>query len=138
MRISLRYRPRFLHPLAVPAVLRAPVRFTPDEDGSLHAALLIPADGQGEGEVSRDPAALHRHLDQGGAVLIVQGGLQESWHRDHAGEMELLVYNVMVVTTDAKRRAHATRLTAAGDPGFRRRIKALTRQALAQMQVYAS
>ena len=119
-------------------MLRAPVRFTPDEDGSLHAALLIPADGQGEGEVSRDPAALRRHLDQGGAVLIVRGGLQESWHRDHAGEMELLVYNVMVVTTDAKRRAHAARLTAAGDPGFRRRIKALTRQALAQMQVYAS
>ncbi|AFD27529.1 hypothetical protein DGo_PB0260 (plasmid) [Deinococcus gobiensis I-0] len=130
------YGPQFLSPEETATILQTPVQFTPQEGGTLHAALLIPTEG--EAELSGDSAALSRHLGQGQAALIVQGRVQVTPDTDHSGELELLVDTVIVVTANAECRALAAQLTEARDARLRARIKLLILQVLAQMKVYAS
>ena len=134
MYVSMSYGPQFLSPEEAATVLQTPVQFTPQEGGTLHAALLIPTEG--EAEMPSDPAALSWHLDQGQAALIVQGRVQVTPDTDHSGELELLVDTVIVVTANAECRARSAQLTEARDARLRARIKLLILQVLAQMQVY--
>ncbi|WP_145975501.1 hypothetical protein [Deinococcus gobiensis] len=136
MNVSMSYGPQFLSPEETATILQTPVQFTPQEGGTLHAALLIPTEG--EAELSGDSAALSRHLGQGQAALIVQGRVQVTPDTDHSGELELLVDTVIVVTANAECRALAAQLTEARDARLRARIKLLILQVLAQMKVYAS
>lgn len=134
MNVSMSYGPQFLSPEEAATVLQTPVQFTPQEGGTLHAALLIPTEG--EAEMPYDPAALSRHLDQGQAALIVQGRVQVTPDTDHSGELELLVDTVIIVTANAECRARAAQLTEARNARLGARIKLLILQVLAQMHVY--
>ena len=134
MNVSMSYGPQFLSPEEAAVILQTPVQFTPQEGGTLHAALLIPTEG--EAELSGDPATLSRHLDQGQAALIVQGRVQVTPDTDHSGELELLVDTVTVVTANAECQARSAQLTEARDARLRARIKGLILQVLHQMDVY--